>query len=74
MLDCRANQSPENWANKGNIRAGIEYHPPYKNQLGFGLKIIGEYNDNYDWIACHNHPNERAVAIHGTSQKAVKQI
>ena len=73
MLDSRGNQSPNNWAKKGSKRAGIEYHPPDNNWIGFGLKVLGEY-DNDDWIDCHNNPNEWAVAYHGTSEKAVKPI
>lgn len=73
MLDSRGNQSPNKWAKKGSKRAGIEYHPPDNNWIGFGLKVLGEY-DNDDWIDCHNNPNEWAVAYHGTSEKAVKPI
>ena len=74
MLDSRGNQSPNNWAKKGSKRGGIDYNPPDNNWIGFGLKVLGEYDDNDYWVDCHNNPNEWAVAYHGTSDKAVKPI
>ena len=73
MLDSRGNQYPGNWAKEGSERGSYPYHPPDDNWMGFGLKVLEEY-ENDDWIDCRKNPNEWAVAYHGTSSKAIKPI
>ena len=72
MLDKRGDRSPVDWPNIGK-RGGEDYFPPDKNWVGYGLKVLDEY-DNNDWIAMDGNPNEWAVAYHGTSEKAIKPI
>ena len=75
MLDSRGNQLSGGWAKPGEKRGGIEYFPPDSNWVGYGLRVLDQYdNKNNDWIAMDGNPNEWAVAYHGTSEKAVKPI
>lgn len=53
---------------KGSIRVEIEYHPPINNWIGFGLKILGEYEYNDERFACQNNQNEWAVAYHNVQK------
>ena len=73
MLDKRGNRSPDKWAKKGSKRGNIEYNPPDNNWIGYGLKVLGEFEDD-DWITMNGNPKEWAVAYHGTSSIAVKSI
>ena len=75
MLDEKGNRDPNNWAKPGEKRGGIEYFPPDNNWVGYGLRVLGLYdNNNDDWIAMNGNPREWAVAYHGTSESAVKPI
>ena len=75
MLDERGNKDPSQWQKSWQIRGGFSYYPPNNGWVGFGLKVLDQYdNGNNDWIAKDNNPNERAVAYHGTSLSAVKPI
>ena len=75
MLDQRGNQSPDGWAVPGSKRGGLEYFPPDSNWVGYGLRVLNQYdNGNNDWIQMNGNPNEWAVAYHGTSESAVKPI
>jgi len=75
MLDERGNRNPEEWPEPPQIRGGVPYNPPTHNWVGYGLKVLGQYdNGNNDWIAMNNNPKEWAVAYHGTSESAVKPI
>ena len=72
MLDNRGNRKPDEWPKSG-VRGGMQYFPPDNTWVGYGLRVIDEYENN-DWIAMNGNPNEWAVAYHGTSQGAVKPI
>ena len=72
MLDNRGNRRPDEWPKSG-VRGGREYCPPDNTWVGYGLRVLDEYENN-DWIAMNGNPNEWAVAYHGTSQGAVKPI
>jgi hypothetical protein len=73
MLDKRGNRAPDGWAKKGSKRGNIIYNPPDNNWIGYGLKVLGEFEDD-DWISMNGNPKEWAVAYHGTSSNAVKPI
>ena len=72
MLDNRGNRRPDEWPKSG-VRGGKKYCPPDNTWVGYGLRVLDEYENN-DWIAMNGNPNEWAVAYHGTSQGAVKPI
>ena len=72
MLDPAGNRF-KGWA-VGQLRGGEEYYPP-QGWLGFGLKVIGRYdNGNDDWLAHDNNPNEWAVAYHGLGTRLIPQL
>ena len=73
MLDKRGNRAPNEWAKIGEKRGNIIYNPPDNNWVGYGLKVLGEFEDD-EWIAMNGNPKEWAVAYHGTSSKAVVPI
>lgn len=72
MLDNRGNRRPDEWPKNG-VRGGMKYFPPDNNWVGYGLRVLNEYENN-DWIAMNGNQNEWAVAYHGTSEEAVKPI
>ena len=75
MLDEKGNRNPKDWPEPPQTRGDMPYHPPTHNWVGYGLKVLGQYdNGNNDWIAMDGNPNEWAVAYHGTTTKAVKPI
>ena len=75
MLDSRGNQTQNGWAKPGEERGGKEYFPPDNTWIGYGLRVLDQYdNKNNDWIGMNGNPNEWAVAYHGTSENAVKPI
>ena len=75
MLDSRGNRKQNEWAPPGEKRGGREYFPPDNNWIGFGLRVLNQYdNGNNEWIGMNGNPNEWAVAYHGTSESAVKPI
>ena len=75
MLDSRGNRKPEEWSKPGQKRGGVDYSPPGNNWVGFGLRVLGQYdNGNNEWIGNNGSPKEWAVAYHGTSENAVKPI
>ena len=75
MLDSRGDQNPNGWAGPGSTRGGLEYFPPDSNWVGYGLRVLDQYdNGKNDWIQMDGNPNEWAVAYHGTSHGAVKPI
>ena len=75
MLDERGNRNPKDWPEPPQIRGGMPYYPPTHNWIGYGLKVLGQYdNGNNDWIAMDGNKNEWAVAFHGTSTSAVEPI
>ena len=72
MLDPAGNRF-KGWA-VGKLRGGEEYYPP-QGWLGFGLKVIGRYdNGNDNWLAHDNNPNEWAVAYHGLGTRLIPQL
>ena len=73
MLDSRGDRRPNDWAKPGEMRGGLEYFPPDKNWIGFGLRVWDLYGSN-DWIGMDGNKNEWAVAYHGTSESAVNPI
>jgi len=63
MLDSRGNRE-SGWG-ENEKRGGFDYIPP-KGWKGFGLKVLGKYdNGNDDWITYNGNPNEWAIAYHG---------
>ena len=67
MLDSRGNRE-SGWG-ENEKRGGFDYYPP-KNWKGFGLKVLGKYdNGNDDWITYNGNPNEWAIAYHGIGSK-----
>ena len=75
MLDVKGNRKPKEWPKSEEKRGGMTYYPPSNNWVGYGLKVLGKYDDgNNDWIAMDNNKNEWAVAYHGTSTEAVEPI
>ena len=68
MLDAEGNRE-SGWA-VGEKRGGIDYIPPTKGWKGYGIKVLGKYDDgNNDWLAYNGNPNEWAVAYHGVGTK-----
>ena len=75
MLDEKGNRDPKDWPKSTETRGGMPYYPPTNNWVGYGLKVLGQYdNGNDNWIAMDGNKNEWAVAYHGTSTSAVKPI
>jgi len=75
MLDERGNRYPNEWPNSTQKRGGKNYYPPTRNWIGYGLKVLDQYDyGNNDWIAMNGNPNEWAVAFHATSIQAVEPI
>ena len=75
MLDERGNRDPSEWPVTEQTRGGMPYIPPDKNWVGYGLKVLEEYDKgNNDWIAMDGNQNEWAVAFHGTDASAVNPI
>ena len=75
MLDERGNRNPKDWPYPPQTRGGMPYNPPTHNWIGYGLKVLGQYdNGNNDWIEMNGNPNEWAVAYHGTGASAVNPI
>ena len=76
MLDNRGNRNPpDSWPPNPEKRGKFTYFPPDNNWIGFGLKVLGRYdNGNDNWIKMNGNENEWAIAYHGTSENAVKPI
>ena len=75
MLDERGNRDPSEWPKPPQKRGGMPYNPPENNWIGYGLKVLDEYDEgNNDWIAMDGNPKEWAVAFHGTGASAVDPI
>ena len=75
MFDKRGDRAPSEWLDTIQERGGFPYYTPTHDWIGYGLKVLDEYdNGNNDWIAMNNNPNEWAVAFHGTSLSAVEPI
>ena len=74
LLDPLGNRE-SGWG-EGEKRGGKEYYPPL-GWKGFGLKVLGKYEDN-EWIGMKNTPGEWCVAYHGVgrnkSSEEVKKI
>ena len=63
MLDPRGNRE-SGWG-VNEKRGGFDYFPP-KGWKGFGLNVVGKYdNGNDDWLAYNGNKNEWAIAYHG---------
>ena len=63
MLDPKGNRI-SGWG-KGEYSGGFLYEPP-EGWMGFGLNVIGKYdNGNDDWLAHDGNKNEWAIAYHG---------
>ena len=63
MLDSKGNRE-SGWG-ENQKRGGFKYIPP-KGWKGYGLKVLGKYdNGNDDWLAYDGNPNEWAIAYHG---------
>ena len=72
MLDPRGNRF-SGWPT-GEYRGGLPYDPP-TGWLGFGLKVMGKYdNGSDDWLAYDGNKNEWAVAYHGVRTKMVSKL
>ena len=71
LLDPLGNR--ESGWDEGEKRGGKEYYPPL-GWKGFGLKVLGKYEDN-EWIGMKNTPGEWCVAYHGVgSQKSSEEV
>ena len=67
-LDNRGNKY-SGWS-KGQKRGGFDYIPPPKGWKGFGINVLGKYdNGNNDWFGNNGNNNEWAVAYHGIGVK-----
>ena len=73
MLDKRGNRIPDEWPKRKEKRGNLDYNPPDNNWVGYGLKVLEEYEDD-DWIGMDGNPREWAVAYHGTKPKVVRPI
>ena len=68
MLDPRGNRK-DGWG-INEKRGGLDYIPPTKGWVGFGLKVWGKYdNGNNDWLSYNGNKNEWAIAYHGVGSK-----
>ena len=65
MLDYRGNNKDEGWAGEGEKRGGENYIPP-KGWIGYGLKVLDEYENN-KWLGMSNTKGEWCVAYHGVA-------
>ena len=65
MLDYRGNNKDEGWAGEGEKRGGEKYIPP-KGWIGYGLKVLDEYENN-NWLGLSNSKGEWCVAYHGVA-------
>ena len=67
MLDYRGNRD-RGWG-KNEKRGTYPYYPP-EGWIGYGLKVLGRYdNGNDDWLDYHGKNNEWAVAYHGIGDR-----
>ena len=72
-LDNRGNKF--SWCSKGEKRGGFDYIPPPKGWKGFGINVLGKYdNGNNDWFGKNGNNNEWAVAYHGIGIKMGTKI
>ena len=72
-LDNRGNKI-SGWS-KGEKRGGFDYIPPTKGWKGFGINVLGKYdNGNNDWLGKNGNNNEWAVAYHGIGVKMGTKI
>ena len=68
LLDPRGDNLNCNYENGGR-RGGRPYYPP-SGWKGYGLKVLGKYDNGNDiWISCNGQLGEWCVAYHGASQK-----
>ena len=68
MLDPRGNRK-DGWG-INEKRGGLDYIPPTKGWVGYGLKVWGKYdNGNNDWLSYNGNKNEWAIAYHGVGSK-----
>jgi hypothetical protein len=68
MLDPRGNRK-DGWG-INEKRGGLDYIPPTKGWIGYGLKVWGKYdNGNNDWLSYDGNRNEWAIAYHGIGTK-----
>ncbi len=64
LFDGNGHNLTGKWA-QGEKRGGYDYIPP-NGWIGFGLKVIGKYdNGNNDWLACNGREGEWPIAYHG---------
>jgi len=67
-LDNKGNKK-SGWS-KGKKRGGFDYIPPTKGWKGFGINVLGKYdNGNNDWLGNDGNKNEWAIAYHGIGVK-----
>ena len=67
-LDNKGNKK-SGWS-KGKKRGGFDYLPPTEGWKGFGIKVLGKYdNGNNDWLSNDGNSNEWAIAYHGIGVK-----
>ena len=72
MLDSRGNRE-SGWG-EGEKRGGFDYIPP-KGWKGYGLKVLGKYdNGSDDWLAYNGNDNEWTVAYHGIRTNIVSTV
>ena len=51
MLDWRGNRDPSEWPVSPQIRGGMPYFPPTHDWIGYGLKVIDQYDyGNNEWV------------------------
>ena len=68
MLDPRGNRR-EGWG-INEKRGGLDYIPPTKGWVGYGLRVWDKYdNGNNDWLSYNGNINEWAIAYHGIGSK-----
>ena len=63
IFDERGNNKDGGWG-IGEYRGGEQYIPPI-GWTGYGLKVMGKYdNGNDDWLSYNNSKNEYAIAYY----------
>ena len=71
QLDYRGNNRDPFWAHKGAKRGKEKYIPPF-GWIGYGLKVLDEYEDN-EWLGMSNSEGEWCVAYHGVGKTYIPE-
>ena len=73
MMESKENKNF--WFADGQIRGHFEYHPPNDDWTGFGLKVLGKYDQGFDnWIQMDGNDKEWAVGYYEATLEEAREI